>query len=415
MDKEMTKQDIVRAALRVWGRELYRRTSLGDVAGELGVSKAALYRHFTGKQELVEAMDEYFYDDYAGFLKPYCEAALKVPDRKEGVLLVIRGVLEYYIRNRDLFIFSLIQVYHTWEEQHITEQLGRRGIEMKDLKLFWGEGTVDPALGLLLVSSLVFRLAHFYRHECGEDTALSEERLRQVMAEVEEKLNSGLALGKSRIETLEYEKLEALAARALDTKPEIDENGGILRAVGTVVAEAGPWNASMEMVARRSGLSKSGLYAHFKSKQDMLRQLFVTEFEGIAALARKNTRLSAIPEERLYLGIFSIVSYLRSRPEILVAMNWVRTRRLNLGPPSRKYRLRVFEDIGIEALRDEGNSHWVFFLIVSMMSKWFKVNGGPGILERSWQPAEGDFADPSNGSVRRLYRFVCLGFRGFEG
>ena len=82
MDGEMTRQDIIKAALRVWGRELYQHTSLGDVARELGVSKTALYRHFTGKQELLEAMDEYFYDGYAGFLKPRCEAALRIPDRK---------------------------------------------------------------------------------------------------------------------------------------------------------------------------------------------------------------------------------------------------------------------------------------------------------------------------------------------
>jgi AcrR family transcriptional regulator len=413
MDREMTKQDIVRAALRAWGRKLYQRTSLGDVARELGVSKAALYRHFTGKEELVKAMDAYFYDDYTGFLKPHYEAALKVPDRKEGILLLLRGVMEYYIKNRDFFVFSLVQVYRNWEEQYIAEQMGRRGFDTKRMELMWGEDTDDPALGLLLMTSLVFRIARFHKHENTEDAALSGEQAQQAIAEVEEKLNAGLALEKSRVEALEYERLEALAAGAPGAKS--DESEGILKAVGAVVAEAGPWKASMEMVARRSGLSKSGLYAHFKSKQDMLRQLFVTEFERISALARKNTGLSAVSEERLYLGIFSIASYLRSRPEILVAMNWVRTRRLNLGRPVKKGRFQVFEDIGIEALRDEGNSNWIFFLIVSMMARWFKMNGESGILERSWRPGEGDFVGLSNGSIRRLYRFISLGFRGFEG
>ncbi|MDR1618313.1 MAG: TetR/AcrR family transcriptional regulator [Treponema sp.] len=409
----MTKQDIVRAALRVWGRKLYQRTTLGDVAAELGVSKTALYRYFTGKQELVKAMDEYFYDDYASFLKPYYEAALKVSDRKEGVLLIIRGTMECYIRNRDLFIFALVQIYREWEEQYMTEQINRRGINLEMLRRLWGDETVQPSPGLLLVTSLVFRLARFHKYKYTEDTALSGGQIREVMTEVEERLNAGLALEKGRIEALEYEKLEALAAGAPGTKSGADENGGILKAVGAVVAEAGPWNASMEMVARRSGLSKSGLYAHFKSKQDMLRQLFKTEFERIAVLARENTKLSAVPEERLYLGIFSIASYLRSRPEILVAMNWVRTRRLNMGRPPRKDRFRVFENIGIEALRDDENGHWIFFLIVSMMARWCRMNGGPGMLSR--QPAEGDLSGLSNGSIRRLYRFVSLGFRGFEG
>jgi AcrR family transcriptional regulator len=42
----------------------------------------------------------------------------------------------------------------------------------------------------------------------------------------------------------------------------------------------------MEMVARRSGLSKSGLYAHFKNKQDMLNRFFITEFTRIANYAK---------------------------------------------------------------------------------------------------------------------------------
>jgi hypothetical protein len=81
-------------------------------------------------------------------------------------------------------------------------------------------------------------------------------------------------------------------------------------------------------------------------------------------------------------------------------MNWVRTRRLDLGRPSGKHRFRVFEDIGIEVLRDEENSHWIFFLIVSILSRW--------------HGADGVFAGLSDSGVRRLYRFVCLGFRGFE-
>ncbi|MDR2159642.1 MAG: TetR/AcrR family transcriptional regulator [Treponema sp.] len=414
----MTRQDIIRTALRVWGRELYQRTSLGDLARELGVSKAALYRHFTGKEELVKAVDEYFCDDYASFLKPRFDAALKVPDKKESILLIIRGIIEYYIRNRDLFVFSLIQVYRNWEEQRIAEQMGRRGIDIEKLKLLGEDGNVEPSLRLLLVTSLIFRIAHFHKHECREDAALSEGQIGKAAAEVEERLNSGLALEKSRIGALEYERLEALAAGSSHTKSAVDENDGLLRAVGIVVAEAGPWNASMEMVARRSGLSKSSLYAHFRNKRDMLRRLFVTEFDRIILLARKNIRLSAVPEEQLYLGIFSVVSYLRSRPEILVAMNWVRTRRPNLGRPAKQDRFRVFEGIAIEALRNDGNGHWIFFLILGMMTKWSKENNGPGFLERSSPGgggAEGCFPDLPNGSIRRLYRFICLGFRGFEG
>jgi AcrR family transcriptional regulator len=410
MDKGMTRQDIIRAALRAWGRKVYQSTSLGDVARELGVSKTALYRHFTGKEELVEAMDEYFYDDYASFLKPCFETALKVPDRKEAILLMVRGTIEYYVRNRDVFIFSLTRIYHD-REQDVAEQMSRRGFDVEKLRPLWGAMQAAPSLDLLLVTSLIFRIGHFHKYECG-DAALSGGQIRQVMAEVEEKLNSGLALDKNRIEALEYERLETLAAGALHESA-TDESNSLLRAVGAVVAEAGPWNASMEMVARRSGLSKSGLYAHFRNKQDMLRRLFFTEFERIAGQARKSVGLSDIPEEQLYLGIFSIASYLRSRPEILVAMNWVRTRRLNLGHPPKSGEFQVFREIAIETLRNDENESWIFFLVLGTMMRRFKKTAAP--MLRNTSPEEDNFSDLSNRSIRRLYRFVCLGFRDFEG
>ncbi|MDR0472401.1 MAG: TetR/AcrR family transcriptional regulator [Treponema sp.] len=40
----MTKNDIIKAAFRVWGREFYQTASLSELALELGASKAALYR-----------------------------------------------------------------------------------------------------------------------------------------------------------------------------------------------------------------------------------------------------------------------------------------------------------------------------------------------------------------------------------
>ena len=55
----MTNDDIIKAAFKVWGRELYRTTSLTEIALELGVSKTALYRHFKDKDSILEAKYEF--------------------------------------------------------------------------------------------------------------------------------------------------------------------------------------------------------------------------------------------------------------------------------------------------------------------------------------------------------------------
>ena len=41
-----TKEDILLAALRLFARDGYEATSTGAIAGALGMTKAALYKHY---------------------------------------------------------------------------------------------------------------------------------------------------------------------------------------------------------------------------------------------------------------------------------------------------------------------------------------------------------------------------------
>jgi AcrR family transcriptional regulator len=163
----------------------------------------------------------------------------------------------------------------------------------------------------------------------------------------------------------------------------------------------------MDMVARRSGLSKSSLYGHFKNRQDMLRQLFMTEFERIFAFSRQGIEKSSVSVEQLYLGVFSIAVYLRSRPEILVTMDWIRTRNLNLGvhKPQEQVFFRFFDGIEIEYLRKNRPVkrrplyHWILFLIISTL------------MHRRDGRSLGKL---QNRDIRDLFRFLTLGVGGFK-
>ncbi|MCA9941288.1 MAG: helix-turn-helix transcriptional regulator, partial [Anaerolineales bacterium] len=62
----------------------------------------------------------------------------------------------------------------------------------------------------------------------------------------------------------------------------------ILRAATSVFAEKGFEAASMDDIVQASGVSKGGIYWHFKSKDEMIaavfRELFEQEIEQMAAL-----------------------------------------------------------------------------------------------------------------------------------
>ena len=129
----MTNDDIIRAAFKVWGRDLYRTKSLTQIARELGVSKPALYRHFKDKNALLDAMYTAFFDEYAAFIKEGYDRAVSTEDQRERNLLMMRTIAEYYARYGEAFVFSLFRVYSRQERENTGDEFRARGIDMRRL------------------------------------------------------------------------------------------------------------------------------------------------------------------------------------------------------------------------------------------------------------------------------------------
>jgi AcrR family transcriptional regulator len=427
----MTRDDVINAAFRVWGRELYKTTSLTMVAESLGVSKSALYRHFLGKETLLEAMGDRFYDDYAAAVKPAIAEALGEPLWQERLVIMVRFVSSYFARRFDYFIYSLMRL-HGRKEQHFfnTEALARRGVSFEGFVRPGADRRYPSPLFLTGITAL-FGTALFHKRRHGfkgpfhAAADFAAERasffagtpdpdggeVRDFAAALTGMVRRGLAFDRALIDGLPYEKLEAL-----DTPPYAPPDP-LLKAVAEAVAESGPWSASMETVAKRSGLSKSGLYAHFKSKADMLSRLFMSEFERIAGCAAALIVSGESREEQLYLAILSIAGYLQDRPEILTALDWVRIQRLELDlsvPPAlHEFFASLKLDTSLEGAW-ENLAQWTLFLIVAVLMRR-RPGQGPGYpgttpdcLDKV--PDSGEGLD--SGSLRNIFRFITLGIEG---
>ena len=92
-----TKERILETALELFAQNGYLGTSMNDIAGRLGFTKAALYKHYTSKQEIldriVERMNEMDYEraesyempetEPDGFAEEMCIRDSSIPD--EGI------------------------------------------------------------------------------------------------------------------------------------------------------------------------------------------------------------------------------------------------------------------------------------------------------------------------------------------
>ena len=52
----VTREKILQAALALFAREGYAGVSMADIAGEIGITKGALYRHYAGKRDIFESI-----------------------------------------------------------------------------------------------------------------------------------------------------------------------------------------------------------------------------------------------------------------------------------------------------------------------------------------------------------------------
>ena len=414
----MTKKDVVQAAFRVWSGAFYQKTSLSDVASELEVTKSAIYRHFKSKEALLEAMYSSYFDRFIDCVRPALDRARSAAiSLNERLLLLSRAFGEYFIRNPHDLFFSLIKVWGNEDKtNNFSEQLKAHGLDF--MNFFPLKDGAYPSKLQLIMCTIINVISHFLKDDSAECVFeirkdFTDDEINNALIKLEKKIKYGLGFKNSKIKNIDWTTLEKSVVWVA-TKSDCEALGDdLLQAVASAVAEAGPWAASMNMVAKKSGLSKSSLYSHFESKFDMLHSLFVGEAERIIRHAQACSLQSNCPYEQLFLTIVGIGTYLKGRPQILIAFDSLRTRRLEdrdkfIFSKEKMMQHKHDQDKAYQIfshIKDDNNNvllkredtDWILFMIVNTLMR---------------RPANMNYADIPNESFRILYRFITLGLEG---
>lgn len=91
-----TKARIRESALDLFVQQGYEKTSLREISDRLGITKAALYYHFTSKQELLQSITQPLLDGL--------EEILAVPQGIPGLLTAFVGLMEQHQRVFEIFV-----------------------------------------------------------------------------------------------------------------------------------------------------------------------------------------------------------------------------------------------------------------------------------------------------------------------
>lgn len=124
-----TKEQILLAALELFSRKGFEAVSVSDIAGKLGITKGALYRHYTSKQDIFEKIVERMYQIDAERAQQFRLPEKPFPDSPESYRQIgwdsLAGftVAQYHFWAEDPFAADFRRMLTI--EQYSREEMGR--------------------------------------------------------------------------------------------------------------------------------------------------------------------------------------------------------------------------------------------------------------------------------------------------
>ena len=94
-----TKENILMTALRLFARDGYEAVSVSAIAGALGMTKGALYRHYKNKRDIFDSIVERMYQIDAersqAYEVPEEKYEIEIPSEELTELTTVGSVMEY--------------------------------------------------------------------------------------------------------------------------------------------------------------------------------------------------------------------------------------------------------------------------------------------------------------------------------
>ena len=128
-NKSVTRQHILRAALKRFANGGYAATSVQQIVGDAKVSKPALYYYFRDKAGLFQALVDEAHDERFRLMQ---EAAKRGRTVAEKLVEVVSAIFEFSLQNRELMRIAFASAFAAPGEmphQDLCHEKGKRNFE----------------------------------------------------------------------------------------------------------------------------------------------------------------------------------------------------------------------------------------------------------------------------------------------
>ena len=138
--KRNTREEILDVALSLFSTKGYEATSLSDVSAMLGVSKAALFKHFDSKEEILFSVMNMMDEEDRNRARD-----MNVPEDRKS-----ESEEDYRYINKDDFISYALSQFEYWTENKRASEyrkfLSLERLRREELRIKWEENFVSGPL-----------------------------------------------------------------------------------------------------------------------------------------------------------------------------------------------------------------------------------------------------------------------------
>ena len=316
--RKQKKNSIMETALDVWSREDFRKTSLRALSAELNMTKQALYRYFSSKEDLITSINAYINERYIQGNSQLIDQLENTASRKR-LILFIEIISEFYLSNRNIVKFD-----NFWTIR--SGQVTVRGSDEQRNEIC---RLLNIDLRALYLTGMYCQFVFSWDDGChfNPDRTISEKR-----AIIRELIQNGLAgenfkLPEKGIRIRKQEEYIQVKERLL--------RDNLLVSIASAIQDKGLNNVTMEQIAANAGLSKSSLYNYFQNKDELLTKTVNKLVKEYRTFHRELLERYSSFEEKLVAHLELQDAVIPQKPQSLIVLKQYLNREVlrKINPP----------------------------------------------------------------------------------
>jgi AcrR family transcriptional regulator len=320
IQEKNTKDRILDAAFSFYTEPCFVNVSLREIALRAGITKSAIFRHFSSKKELLDSMNLRYFDDIYAIL-PESEVPFPV------LLKKIAGIM--YAHKEYLFYTLYQYIADTGFEARMYIELEKRGINLQSYGIC--SGVSEDKTHIIVrnqqkyykllyeIATTVFFLSSRDCSACNANICSDSE----YALFLNKMLECGISSSSHFVSDKRMQEINLKCSIRPEDMPPVNP---LFNALSEVIRKKGFPGTTVESIADELGLAKSSLYTYFRNKDELIITLVEKELLYFVRIVIQKVDKADSEDERGYIIMRTMIEYYLMRPSVVSVTAWLRIR-----------------------------------------------------------------------------------------